>query len=63
MSFSYLGEGSSLSELFADHISSKESYDDLHKFSVTRLNDFWMTVWEFTGVRASVHPQLVRTAL
>ncbi|KIW85993.1 acetoacetate-CoA ligase [Fonsecaea pedrosoi CBS 271.37] len=33
-----------------------ESYADLHRFSVTRLNDFWMTVWEFAGVKASVHP-------
>ena len=36
-----------------------ESYADLYQFSVTRLNDFWMTIWEFTAVQASVHPSKV----
>lgn len=33
-----------------------ESYDELHDFSINRLNDFWMSLWKFTGIRASVHP-------
>ncbi|KAK5202478.1 hypothetical protein LTR41_011772 [Exophiala xenobiotica] len=46
---------------FRDLINRKynlklETYPQLHAFSVTRLNDFWLTVWEFTGVKASVHP-------
>lgn len=40
-------------------ILDPETYADLHAFSVTRLNDFWLTVWEFTGVKASVHPYKV----
>lgn len=36
------------------------TYDDLHAFSVTRLNDFWMTVWEFAAVKASEQPARVR---
>lgn len=27
------------------------SYDDLHKFSVDRLTDFWETFWDFAGIR------------
>ena len=30
-----------------------ETFDDLHKFSVDRLTDFWETVWDFAGVRHS----------
>ncbi|KIX10167.1 acetoacetate-CoA ligase [Rhinocladiella mackenziei CBS 650.93] len=46
---------------FRDHLSQKynvklENYTDLHKFSVTRLNDFWMTAWDYLGVIASVRP-------
>ncbi|OQU98890.1 hypothetical protein CLAIMM_04602 [Cladophialophora immunda] len=48
-------------EDFKDLVNSKhnlhlKSYADLHRFSVTRLNDFWLTVWEFTGVIATVPP-------
>ncbi|KIX06976.1 acetoacetate-CoA ligase [Rhinocladiella mackenziei CBS 650.93] len=32
------------------------TYADLHAFSVSRLNDFWMTLWDFSGIKASVHP-------
>lgn len=31
--------------------SRPETYDDVHRFSVDRLTDFWAMVWEFTGVR------------
>lgn len=30
-----------------------EDYPALHKFSVTRIEDFWSAVWEFCGIRAS----------
>ena len=39
---------------------SQATYADLHMFSTTRLNDFWMTVWEFAAVKATVHPHKVR---
>ncbi|CBQ67687.1 related to Acetoacetyl-CoA synthetase [Sporisorium reilianum SRZ2] len=29
------------------------SYDDLHDFSISRMEDFWATVWDFAGIRAS----------
>lgn len=32
------------------------SYKELHDFSTTRLNDFWLSVWRFCGVKASVRP-------
>ncbi|OAL37950.1 acetoacetate-CoA ligase [Fonsecaea nubica] len=35
---------------------SLQNYHDLHQFSVDRPNDFWMTLWRFMGVKASVHP-------
>ncbi|OQV05519.1 hypothetical protein CLAIMM_10246 [Cladophialophora immunda] len=46
---------------FRDHLSQKynvklQNYTDLHKFSVTRLNDFWMAAWDFLGVVSSVRP-------
>ena len=46
---------------FRDCVNKKynlrlRSYHDLHTFSVTRLNDFWMAVWDFTGIKASKQP-------
>ena len=46
---------------FKDYINQKynlnlTSYDDLHNFSITRLNDFWLSVWIFCNVKASKHP-------
>ncbi|KIW79432.1 acetoacetate-CoA ligase [Fonsecaea pedrosoi CBS 271.37] len=35
---------------------SLQNYHDLHYFSVSRPNDFWMTLWRFMGIKASVHP-------
>lgn len=29
------------------------SYHELHAFSIDRLEDFWATVWDFAGIRAS----------
>eukprot|EP00871_Galdieria_phlegrea_P005885 jgi/Galph1/784/GphlegSOOS_G5503.1 len=28
-------------------------YEDLHKWSIENLNDFWSAVWDFVGVKAS----------
>lgn len=46
---------------FRDYVNGTYSlklknYNELHEFSVTRLNDFWMSVWKYTGIRASVKP-------
>jgi acetoacetyl-CoA synthetase len=30
-----------------------ETYEDLHKFSVDRLTDFWETFWDYAGIRHS----------
>ena len=35
---------------------SLQSYDDLHDFSVQRPNDFWMSLWNYLPVKASVLP-------
>ena len=32
---------------------SFDSYDDLWKWSVANLEDFWESIWEFNGIRAS----------
>ncbi len=29
-------------------------YDDLYAWSITQIPDFWESVWEYTGIRASV---------
>ena len=46
---------------FRDYVNKAYSlklkdYHQLHEFSVTRPNDFWMSVWNYTGIRASVKP-------
>lgn len=28
-----------------------QTYEDLHKFSVDRLTDFWETLWDYAGIR------------
>jgi len=33
-----------------------KKYDDLHRFSTTRLNDFWLSLWSFAGFKASRQP-------
>ena len=33
---------------------SLQTYDDLHTFSVRRPNDFWMSLWTYLPVKASV---------
>ena len=32
---------------------SFDSYKDLWKWSVTNLEDFWASIWEFNGIQAS----------
>ena len=46
---------------FRDCVNKKydlnlKDYHELHEFSVTRLNDFWLSVWKFTGIQASIEP-------
>ena len=38
------------------HNLSLQSYQDLHKFSIDRPNDFWMALWDFLPVKASRQP-------
>ncbi|KIW30526.1 acetoacetate-CoA ligase [Cladophialophora immunda] len=38
------------------HHLQLNDYHDLWKWSTESLNNFWMLVWEFTKVKASVHP-------
>ena len=50
-------------DTFRDYINTTYSldlttYDELHNFSVTRLNDFWLSVWRFCDIKASVQPTL-----
>ncbi len=35
---------------------SLNDYYDLHDFSIRRLNDFWMSLWNYLPVKASVQP-------
>ncbi|EPQ32187.1 uncharacterized protein PFL1_00384 [Pseudozyma flocculosa PF-1] len=35
------------------HGLSLETYEQVHAFSIDRLEDFWATVWDFVGIRAS----------
>ncbi|KAH8810648.1 putative acetyl-CoA synthetase [Xylogone sp. PMI_703] len=46
---------------FRDYVSRKfkvpiMNYADLHRFSITRLDDFWKTLWDYTGIIASIQP-------
>ncbi|KAF7188386.1 hypothetical protein HII31_10048 [Pseudocercospora fuligena] len=36
---------------------SLKTYDDLWRFSVDRPNDFWMSLWNYLPVKASVQPR------
>ena len=33
-----------------------QNYHELHHFSVTRLNDFWLAVWDFVAIRSPTRP-------
>lgn len=35
------------------------TFADVHDFSIHRLNDFWLSFWDFTKVRASSRPTKV----
>ena len=39
------------------HNLSLSSYADLHNFSVTRLNDFWLSFWGFADIKSSTPPK------
>ncbi|KAK4496523.1 hypothetical protein PRZ48_012503 [Zasmidium cellare] len=36
---------------------SLQSYHDLHKWSVTKPNDFWMSLWKYLPIKASSQPR------
>ncbi|KAL7907644.1 putative acetyl-CoA synthetase [Trichoderma velutinum] len=38
------------------HLLNLSSYNELHQFSVERANDFWLSLWQYLQVQASVHP-------
>ncbi|KAL5083554.1 hypothetical protein Trisim1_001364 [Trichoderma cf. simile WF8] len=38
------------------HLLNLSSYNELHQFSVERANDFWLSLWQYLQVKASVHP-------
>lgn len=38
----------------AEHSRSIESYAQLHSFSVTKISDFWSSVWSFLKIPSSV---------
>ncbi|KAL6691328.1 putative acetyl-CoA synthetase [Trichoderma pleuroticola] len=38
------------------HLLNLSSYNELHRFSVERANDFWLALWQYLQVLASVHP-------
>lgn len=47
--------------LFIQRINHKynldlQTYDDLFKWSIEQIGDFWSEVWGFTGVVASKDP-------
>ncbi|RVX71872.1 hypothetical protein B0A52_04271 [Exophiala mesophila] len=52
---------------FRDHLGKRSgvkldetaNYGDLHKFSVTYMNDFWSAAWDFLGVIGSNKPAQV----
>ena len=35
---------------------SLETYQDLHSFSVNRPNNFWLSLWEYLPIKASIQP-------
>jgi len=45
-----------IAHLVLTYLELAATYDDLHAFSVSRLNDFWMALWDFAAIKASVHP-------
>ena len=38
------------------HSLSLQTYQDLHKFSIDRPNDFWLSLWEYLPIKASSQP-------
>ncbi|KPI38787.1 Acetoacetyl-CoA synthetase [Cyphellophora attinorum] len=46
---------------FRDYVNRKHNlkftkYEELHRFSVTRLNDFWLAVWDFCNIKSENGP-------
>jgi acetoacetyl-CoA synthetase len=40
-------------------VEVRHSYDALWHWSVTRLEDFWQSVWDYFGIRATTGPEVV----
>ena len=38
------------------HALPMSTYDELHSWSVTNSDQFWMALWKFIGIKASVQP-------
>ncbi|KAI1614123.1 putative acetyl-CoA synthetase [Exophiala viscosa] len=48
-------------DIYREHVNKQhgldlQSYDDLQAFSVERSNDFWMSLWEYLPLKASIQP-------
>lgn len=46
---------------FRDYISKTydldlKTYQELHNFSITRLNDFWLSIWRYMNLKSDVRP-------
>lgn len=39
-----------------NQVCSTADFHALHRFSVEHANEFWLALWRFTDVQASVHP-------
>lgn len=51
----------SQTDRFRDYVNERYSlqlkdYHELHGFSVTRVNDFWLAVWDFVDIRSPTRP-------
>ncbi|HSH42059.1 MAG TPA: acetyl-coenzyme A synthetase N-terminal domain-containing protein, partial [Arenicellales bacterium] len=45
-----------MAELFGQRF---DSYRDLHQWSIDHLEDFWASMWEYTGVIAERHGEII----
>jgi len=50
-----------MAQLNRDHGVTLTTYDDVHRFSVERMEDFWMALWDFGGVKAETRGQRILT--
>lgn len=50
---------------FLEHVNEKyhlqlSSFEDLHKWSIEEIGEFWGTCWDYLGVKAKSQPSEVR---